>query len=108
MLNCYAAADIFVNASLDEGLPLTIIEAMSAGLPIVAAPVGGIPEVITHNKTGLLLRSDRSDLTEKLAQLIQDVPLRERLGQTAAVAAQELTWENTAKKTLDIYQRLIP
>lgn len=106
MLNCYAAADIFVNASLDEGLPLTIVEAMAAGLPIVAAPVGGIPEVITHNQTGLLLRGDRSDLAERLAQVIEDVSLRDRLGQTAAIAAKELTWKTIARKTIAVYESL--
>jgi len=106
MLNCYAAADIFVNASLDEGLPLTIIEAMAAGLGIVAAPVGGIPEVITHNQTGLLLRPDRSDLTAQLGRLIEDVQLRERLGRNAAIAAKKLTWENIARETIGVYESL--
>jgi len=107
MLTYYAAADIFVNASLNEGMPLTVIEAMAAGLPIVAAPVGGIPEIITHNQTGLLLKPDRTDLTLQLRKLIEDAPLRRRLGQNAQHAAQNLTWNHIARKTIKIYERIV-
>jgi len=103
----YAAADIFVNASLNEGMPLTVIEAMAAGLPIVAAPVGGIPEIITHNQTGLLLKPDRTDLTLQLRKLIEDAPLRRRLGQNAQHAAQNLTWNHIARQTAKIYNDLL-
>ena len=103
---CYAAADIFVNASLNEGLPLTIIEALGAGLPIVAAPVGGIPEIITHNRNGLLLNPARSDLTEQITRLINDPLLRRSLAQNALAAAKALTWQKIAQQTLNIYKAL--
>jgi len=107
MPHYYAAADIFVNASLSEGMPLTIVEAMAAGLPVVASPVGGIPEVITHNQTGLLLRRDRSDLTEQLTRLIENAPLRKKLAQNAQTAVQNLTWQNLAKKTINVYESIL-
>ena len=50
----YASIDIYVNTSSHEGIPLSILEAMSCGLPVVAFRVGGIPEIITHGKDGLL------------------------------------------------------
>jgi glycosyltransferase involved in cell wall biosynthesis len=106
LLTYYAAADIFVNASLNEGMPLTIVEAMAAGLPIVAAPVGGIPQIITHNHTGLLLQPNRLNLTQQLRKLIEDPPLRQRLGQNARQTAQNLTWENIARQTAAIYCKL--
>ncbi len=102
----YSAADIFINASLNEGMPLTVIEAMAAGLPIIAAPVGGIPEIITHNQTGLLLKPERTDLTEQLRKLIEDVPLRRRLGSNAQHAVQNLTWDHIARHTIKIYERI--
>lgn len=103
----YVAADIFVNASLNEGLPLTIIEAMAAGLPIVAAPVGGIPEIITHHQTGLLTKPNRSDLTMQLQTLIENPSLRRRLGQNARQAAQSLTWDHVARQTRKLYERIL-
>ncbi len=104
---CYAAADIFVNASLNEGLPLTLIEALGAGLPIVAAPVGGIPEIIIHNRTGLLLKPDRSDLTKNLNLLIENPQLCQKLAQNALSAAKNLTWQKIAQQTLNVYKAII-
>jgi glycosyltransferase involved in cell wall biosynthesis len=107
MRNYYAAADIFINASLSEGLPLTIIEAMAAGLAIVAAPVGGIPQVIKDNHSGLLLEPDRSNLAQKVELLINNPPLRRILGTNARQAAEMLTWEKIAKKTIAVYDSIV-
>jgi len=102
----YAAADLFVNASLSEGMPLTIVEAMAAGLPIAASAVGGNAEVIEHNHNGLLLKADRSDLTNQLRRLISDPDLRTRLGRSARRRVQPLTWTSLAEQTLTLYQSL--
>jgi len=107
MSTYYAAADIFINASLSEGLPLTIVEAMAAGLAIVAAPVGGIGQVIKDNHSGLLLRPDRRDLAEKLTRLIDNPLLRKDLGSNAQLAAAELTWQKIAKKTIAVYDSIL-
>lgn len=104
----YRAADIFVNTSLSEGLPLTVVEAMAAGLPIVAARAGGIPEIIRHEQTGLLLRPDRSDLAVQLRRILHQPQLGETLGKNAQRAAQQLTWENLARQTLAVYESLRP
>ena len=50
----YAPLDVLVLTSKNEGTPVAIIEAMAAGVPVVAPPVGGIPDLITHDVTGLL------------------------------------------------------
>ena len=100
----YAAADIFINASMSEGLPLTIVEAMAAALAIVAAPTGGIPEVIKNNHSGLLLKADNSNLTEKIKQLIDNPLLCKQLGSNARQAAAKLTWNEIAKKTIAVYE----
>ena len=107
IMDYYAASDIFVNASLNEGLPLTIVEAMAAQLPVVAASVGGIPEVITHNRNGLLLNRARSDLAEQLTRLINDPLLRQKLARNAKLSAQPLTWQKIARQTLTVYEAII-
>ncbi len=102
---CYLAADIFVNASLTEGMPLTLLDALAAGLAIVAAPVGGIAETIQPNQTGLLLNPQRSNLAEQIKLLIENPTLRQSLASEAKKLSAKFTWENTAQNTLKIYQK---
>lgn len=77
-------ADVFVLPSYNEGLPMALLEAMSWGLPVITTPVGGIPEVVTHSKTGLLVNpGDVQQLTEAVQSLIDDESLRFKLGTDA-------------------------
>jgi glycosyltransferase involved in cell wall biosynthesis len=83
------AADIFVLASHYEGNPLSVMEAMAAGLPPVCTAVGGIPELIQHERTGLLVPpDDESALASALQQLIENSWLRVQMGQAAREYAQ--------------------
>lgn len=84
------ASDIFVLASHYEGNPLSVMEAMAAGLPPVCTAVGGVPELIQHDRTGLLVPPDNEGaLAEALRTLIRDEHLRVRLGQAAREYARE-------------------
>jgi O-antigen/teichoic acid export membrane protein/glycosyltransferase involved in cell wall biosynthesis len=77
-------ADIFVLPSYNEGLPMAVLEAMAWGLPIITTPVGGIPEIISSGKNGLLIQpGDILGLTHAMQQLIEDCSLRQTLGATA-------------------------
>jgi glycosyltransferase involved in cell wall biosynthesis len=76
-----ARADVFVLPSHNEGLPLSLLEAMCAGLPVIATPVGCIPEVITDGKNGFLIhRNSSQQLAEKLAALLADPDLCRQMG----------------------------
>lgn len=80
----YADADVFVLCSHREGLPMSILEAMRAGKPVVASDVGGISEQIEEGVCGFLVPVDEpTDLAEKLAVLKRDPTLRERFGRAA-------------------------
>lgn len=82
--NILAASDVFVMPSLWEGLPLSLVLAMGAGLPVVASRVAGIPEVIHDGVNGLLVDAgDVNQLGSALAALANDAPLRSRLGAAA-------------------------
>lgn len=82
----YGVADLFVMPSHSEGSPNALLEAMVAGVPILASRVGGIPEIVSHQQTALLVPpSDPPALAEALAQLLADPALRHRL----AAAAQQ-------------------
>lgn len=79
-----SAMDMFVMPSLWEGLPLSMVLAMGAGLPVVATNVAGIPEVVSHDVNGLLVPpSDAVALGGALAQLVRNPDMRLRLGTAA-------------------------
>lgn len=87
--NLYAAMDIFVLPSQWEGLSLALVEAMGAGRAVVATSVGGNPEVVTDQRTGLLIPpSDINALTDALSGLIADPERRAALGEAAATEAR--------------------
>lgn len=84
-----AAADVFLMPTLcTEAFPLTVVEAMAAGLPVVASNIGGIPTAIEDGHTGLLVPTGRADaLARAVERLIQDEPLRRSLAAAAREAA---------------------
>jgi glycosyltransferase involved in cell wall biosynthesis len=78
----HAASDFFVLPSVTEGLPLSVLEAMSAGNPVIATPVGGIPELVENGRHGLLIPvGDDRALTEAIARIAESKSLRRALGQ---------------------------
>jgi glycosyltransferase involved in cell wall biosynthesis len=86
MPELFAAIDVVVVPSWDEGFSLVTIEAMAAKRPVIASNIGGIAQIVSDNSTGLLFAPrDIRSLTEKLIWLLSDAPLRERL----AIQAQK-------------------
>lgn len=85
------AADILVQPSRHEGLPLTLIEAMAAGLPVIATRVGGIPEAVHDGVTGLLIEpGDPQPLALSLQRLALDGDMRKRLGEAGQRRARQI------------------
>lgn len=79
-----AAAGVFVLASYNEGLPMSLLEAMAAGLPIVSTRVGGIPEAVSDGVEGFLIEpGDVSSLADRLSRLANDPALARRMGAAA-------------------------
>jgi len=80
----FAQADVFVLPSLAEGIPVVLMEAMASGVPCVTTPVNGIPELIEHERTGLLARpGDVESLAGELRRLIAEPALRRALALAA-------------------------
>jgi glycosyltransferase involved in cell wall biosynthesis/uncharacterized membrane protein len=85
-----ATADLFVLSSRSEGLPVSVLEAMAARLPVVATDVGGMSELVADGETGLLVPpSDPKALAEAIERLLRNPELRRRFGAAARLRAQQ-------------------
>lgn len=104
-----AGSDIFLLISHHEGLPLSIIEAMSAAMPVLATAVGGVDELVQDGLTGLLHRAgDEADLAFKLQRLVDDSALRQRLGEAARARYQQCFTESAMlENTRTVYRRML-
>ncbi len=101
-------ASIFVLPSLSEGLPVALLEAMSAGLAILAADVGGVPDVVRDGVEALLVApGDEAALAAGLARLAADPELRDRLGAAARARAATLDASAIAARIDEIYRALL-
>ena len=105
----YALADVMALPSLSEGSPLVLLEAMAAGIPIVATAVGGVPEMVADGKSARLVAPRQPDaLSEAIGQVLDDDRLARCLGAGArATAAERFTPEAHRRARLAIYRELL-
>jgi len=103
------AADVFVLPSLHEGMPLVLLEAMDAGLPVVATRVIGSEEVVVDEETGLLVRArDPGALASALGRLLDDLGLRAGLGAAGKRRYEEhFTSARMAEQTRQVYEQVL-
>lgn len=97
-------ADIFLLPSNYEGMPMTIIEAMGTGVPIVATLVGGIPDMLIHGKNANLVECDAELLYKACTELIDDLELRKKYGKNALKESRKFSAQFMAKQYCTIYE----
>lgn len=103
-----AESDVMLLPSYNEGLPMAILEAMSWGIPIITTPVGGIPEVIEHGKSGLLVTPGHIlELITAMESLIENPALRLSLGKGARQRVEPLSLEHYTDALLNLYRRIL-
>jgi glycosyltransferase involved in cell wall biosynthesis len=101
-------ADLFLRPSQIEGMPLTILEAMATGLPVIACDVGGVREVVSDGLTGVLVAPGAvSDTAQALIALLTDQERASTMGEAALKRVQDgFTWDACAKANLDVFTKL--
>lgn len=100
----YANASIYALHSEEESQGIALVEAMAAGLPVVSTTVGGIPDVVTNEKTGLLSAYSNTDaFAENILSLLQDPTLISSMSVAAHKEAEDYIWDNIAAKIEKVY-----
>lgn len=104
----YKAGDLYVLPSQYEGFGLSMVEAMNAGLPVVATKVGGIPEIIEDRRHGLLVEPGNSEeLSNAIGRLIDEESLRKKLAQNALERSRDFTVDSMVENYREIYDNLL-
>ncbi|MBP1928352.1 glycosyltransferase involved in cell wall biosynthesis [Methanolinea mesophila] len=105
----YNLADVFILPSFYENFPISVLEAMASGLPVIASEVGGIPEMIRNRVNGILIPPrDPKRITESLIMLANDGTLRNLLGRNArGSVVSEFTWNHAATDTMNYYREIL-
>ena len=104
----YATASVFFLPTRMEGWGLSIMEAMASGCPIVSTPVGGITELVHSGENGLLVPvGDVHGFAEAIERLLDDKALRDRLCAAAKETVKRFSWDVSAEKTIELYNRVI-
>lgn len=102
-----AEADIFLNTNNIDNMPVSVVEAFAHGLPVVATEVGGISDLITHEKTGLLVPPNDDDaMVAAIVRLLDDPTLAGRLSANGRAYAESCTWNSVLPRFQNILTEL--
>jgi len=103
----YDEADVFLNGSDVDNLPLSILEAFACGLPVITTDAGGIPYLVEHGVTGLVVpRNDSAALARSAVELLSEPDRARWLARNAFEASKTYRWDAIRVKWLDVYRRL--
>jgi len=103
----YAKADIFINASRADNMPVSILEAFASGMPVASSAAGGIPHMLTHEVTGLLSPvGDPEGLANNVLRLLRNPTLARELACHAHETAKRCSWTAVRTLWLDFYDKL--
>ncbi|MEM1687431.1 MAG: glycosyltransferase family 4 protein [Thermosphaera sp.] len=109
LIKLYSASTVLTLPSYGENLPMTLLEAMSCSLPVIASNVGGIPEVVQHMVNGVLIApGDLNALSNSIITLLQDKNLREKLARNARKTIEEgFSWNRVIPQIVQTYQEVL-
>ena len=110
MPEVYASADVFCLPSWWEAMPLSVLEAMASGLPVVAADVGDVARIVVHGETGLVVPSQSPEqLAAALRKVLEDPEAARRMGDAGRARAEKVYSSTaTAQAIADLYEQVLP
>jgi glycosyltransferase involved in cell wall biosynthesis len=105
---CYGAADIFVNASNLDNMPVSVLEAFAAGTPVATTAPEGMKYIVSHERTGLLSRpGDATALAQSILRILNDPELAARLAQNAFEESKRYRWTAVRAQWMSVYRNLV-
>ena len=108
MAKLYSAADIYLFPSLADNCPLTAIESLACGLPVVTFETGGVPDIVENNKSGIVVEYKNSEmLINALEQLLDDDDLRGKIAENAILTSKKFSSGRMALEYLKLYEELL-
>lgn len=99
-------SDCFILVSKREGMPITILEAQAAGLPVITTNVGAINEVIKHKENGLIVKENIDEVSKAIEYIYQNNDFRIKASQKSLNIIENYSQENMAKKYYSIYAKI--
>lgn len=103
----YADADAMINPSTVDNMPNSVLEALACGIPVISTDVGGVPYIVHHGETALLVPpANTTALAEAIRQLKADAPLRGRLRANGLAQVAQYSWANVRHQWLGLYTSL--
>jgi glycosyltransferase involved in cell wall biosynthesis len=104
-----AASDIFCLPSYSEGLSISIMEAMAAGLPVAASRIGGNPELVVDGETGFIFEPfDPGDVADKLSKLLKDADMRRKMGEAGRRRVlTDFTLDDMVRRYYELYESIV-
>ncbi len=103
----YDSADVYLNGSLIDNQPLSLLEAFACGLPVVTTNAGGIPDIVQHELNGLMVSCrDEKAMADAVLRLLSEQAFAERLVTSARQECGKYSWESVRDQWLDLYETL--
>ena len=103
-----ARADLVLNPSTADNMPISILEAMASGVPVVSTSVGGIPYLLDHGRTALLVEAgDATSMADAALRLLQDQVLAARIVEAARIEVQQYSWPHVRVALEEVYEDVL-
>ncbi len=104
MAELYRSADVMVNPSLADNMPISVLEALASGVPVVSTRVGGVPHLVQHGKTALLVPpGDVDAMAKAVIRVLEDPDLADRLVVAGLAEVQQYTWPSVRQSLQSVY-----
>ena len=108
MAKLYSATDVYLFPTLADNCPLTAVESLACGLPVVTFKTGGVPEIVENDKSGFVVEyKNEEKLVEALEKLLNNDELRKKMSENAVITSKKFSSEKMTEKYLRLYEELL-